>query len=90
MTSDTIALADPRILTGERINRMRIYVGIKLNEEGLDCWNAHSSSVAAERSGQRISDRAEDVNKVLGPEQLQRPAFAVAREAHRTWNPNAD
>lgn len=81
-------LSDPRLLVGERVNRKRIYAGIKMNEEGLDCWNAHSSSVAAERSGMRISDRDTDVNKTLGEEQLQRHEFAAMQDAHRSWRPD--
>jgi len=82
-------LADPRVLV-ERINRKRVYAGLWLNEEGLDCWNAHSSSVMAERSGMRISNRADEVNRELGPDQWERPGFEAMREAHETWRPDGE
>ena len=83
------ALSDPRVLL-ERILRRRVYAGLRLTEEGLDCWNAHQSSVMAERSGMRISGTAAEVNKVLGASQLVRGGFAAMQEAHRTWRPDED
>ena len=61
-----VSLSDPRIVRG-KTRTMRWYAGIKMNESGLDYWNAHSQSVFADRSGMRISDAADDVNAtVLG------------------------
>ncbi len=82
------SLADPRVLTGQQINKKRIYAGIKLNDEGIDCWNAFSSSRAAEETGMRISANDQEVNRVLTPVQLQKPEFVTMQEAHRTWQPH--
>jgi P4 family phage/plasmid primase-like protien len=84
------SLSDPRVVTGHRVNRKRVTAGIMLNDEGLDCWNAYSSSVAAERSGLRISERSEDVNHVLGPDQMHGSVIQAMRHAHRTWMPDTD
>lgn len=82
------SLADPRVLAGERVNKKRIYAGLRLNEEGLDCWNAYSSSVMQERSGVRISERDTEVNKLLTAEQLQRGVFVAMQAAHASWQPD--
>lgn len=81
------SLSDPRVLTGHRINKKRIYAGLKLNDEGLDCWNGFSSSTRAAETGQRLSASDAEVNKVLGPEQLQFAHFVEMQTAHRTWQP---
>jgi len=81
------SLSDPRVLTGMRISHKRTYCGLKLVGEGLDCWNAFAASVAAERTGQVISNSDADVNKVFGPEQLQRAEIISMMDYHRTWRP---
>lgn len=82
------ALSDPRVLTGRKISHHRVYAGLKMNGDGLDCWNAYSSSTVSERSGLRISDRVEEVNRELGAEQLQHGEFAALADAHRDWQPD--
>lgn len=83
------SLADPRIIT-DRVNRQRIYAGVKLNEEGLDCWNAYASSMIAERSGLRISGATEEVNRTISPEAAQRWEFQEMARAHREWVSDQD
>ena len=83
------SLSDPRVLTGQQINKKRIYAGIKLNEAGIDCWNAFAASRAAEETGMRVSNNDQEVNRVLGPIQLQKVEFTTMQEAHRTWQPDA-
>ena len=80
-----LSLSDPRVLVGEKINQKRVYAGLRLNEEGLDCWSAYSSSLRSRESGQRIAERDSDVNRLLTPVQLQRGEFAAMQDAHRTW-----
>jgi hypothetical protein len=84
------SLSDPRIVVGEKISHQRIYAGVRLNHEGLDCWNAYSSSAMAERSGQRIASTANEVNRIITPEAAQKPVFAAMREAHANWQPDAE
>jgi putative DNA primase/helicase len=76
------AMADPKIVTGLRHNGIRMYVGIKLSDAGMDFWNAYANSAFASGSTARISERPEQVNRAL-PEsmvghpkvaQLQRPS----------------
>lgn len=79
------AMSDPRILIGEKISHKRVVAGLRLSDEGLDCWNGYSSSVMAERTGQPISDTDEHVNRVLSPEALQRGSFIAMQDAHRRY-----
>lgn len=73
------ALADDRLVCGGRINRQRVYAGIKLNEEGLDNWNAFQSSVMAERTGLRVASSVQDVNKYISPSTMDTDTFARLR-----------
>lgn len=77
------SLADPCILTGHQVGGQRVYGGLRLNEDGLNCWLGYSNSQRAAESGLRISDSVNDVNRRLGPQQLVRAEFQAMQEAHR-------
>jgi len=78
-------LSDPRVLSGKRISHSRVYCGLKLNDDGMDNWNAYQAGSGAERSGLRISGSSADVNKVITPEAAQAEDIRAMQEAHRTW-----
>lgn len=77
------SLSDPLILTGQQVGKQRIYAGLRLNENGLDCWRGYSGSQRAEESGLRISETESAVNRRIGPQQLERAEFQAMQEAHR-------
>jgi hypothetical protein len=80
--------SDARLLTGHKVSHVRVYAGIRLNDDGLGCWEGYSTSQRAMNSGQRVSGSAADVNKVLPGTALQSSALQAMQEAHAA-NPPA-
>lgn len=76
------SLSDPRVVRG-RTKTMRWFAGVKLNEMGIDYWNAHSQSIFADRSGMRISDTAEEINAEVPAQWWEKAEMKLMREAHR-------
>lgn len=85
------ALSDPRVLTGHRINRQRTYCGLKLNEEGLNCWNAYSMQVDGGRlaTGQQIAEDDQVVNKPVTSNMVMEIILTMQR-AHQSWRPEGE
>lgn len=79
------SMGDARVMRGNgkfRHNMRRQYVGVKLNEVGLDFWQAHAASRMAVDQATRLSSRTEDVNSEVPPEWDDRPEIKHLRRAH--------
>lgn len=64
-------------------NTRRHYIGVRLNEAGLDFWQGYSSSRAAMDSSARISPRLQDVNKPIPVNWSTRPSVVRVKLSHR-------
>ena len=84
------ALADDRILAGHRIRMVRTIAGLHLNEAGMDCWHGYSGSAASERTGQRVSASAAEVNRLITGELAEQGAFQRMQAAHALRNPQPE
>lgn len=79
------AMYDARIIHNHadiKINNLRYYAGIRLNETGIDLWTANFNSVSVKGSPDRISDSPEKVNVKIPERLLERPLIQKMRKAH--------
>lgn len=79
------SMGDARVMRGGgkfRHNMRRQYVGVKLNETGLDFWQAYAASRAAVDGAARLSSRTEEVNQEVPREWDDRPEIRHMRKAH--------
>lgn len=68
------ALADPRLITGERVQRKRVVVGVRLCAEGLAQYTNRFEALGSHQSGtpSHLTLPDGEVNRVLSAEQRRR------------------
>jgi hypothetical protein len=76
------ALNDRRIVWGRdyRKNMVRQYVGVRLNDMGLDHWRAQFNATAQRGSSARLSSTEAEVNQPLPVEWASRPEVRRMQE----------